>query len=96
MHHPTSLDLTTGRAADWHIGHADPWMLPQIPGGVAPSRHDLALARYLEKQAEHRASDARPAIGPVLIELCEWLARCWPAFHGAPGGAGRRPGSAFR
>ena len=29
-------------------------------GGVAPLRHDLALARYLEQQAEHRALSACP------------------------------------
>jgi hypothetical protein len=36
------------------IGH-------QPPGGVAPLRHDLALAQYLEKRAEHGA--------PVLCQF---------------------------
>ena len=59
MIHPT---LT-----EWPIqGAGDP--LPQPRGGVAPLRHDLALARYLETQAAQRASSGsvRDAWGTVI------------------------------
>ncbi len=39
---------------EWPIRPRDPWQAPRSP--VAPLRHDLALALYLEKQAAHRAS----------------------------------------
>jgi hypothetical protein len=45
-------------STDWPTGHVDLWEAPRPRGGVAPLRHDLALARYLEKQAAHRASSA--------------------------------------
>ena len=37
-------------STEWPIGYADPWQAPRPQGGVAPLRHDLALAQYLEKQ----------------------------------------------
>lgn len=43
-------------SAEWPIGFADPWQAPQPPGGVAPLRHDLALARYLEKRMAYDSS----------------------------------------
>lgn len=42
--------------ANWPIRYADSGQPQQQCGGVAPLRHDIALARYLEKQAAHRAS----------------------------------------
>lgn len=39
---------------EWPILHTDREPAPTPRGGVAPLRHDLALARYLEEQAEHR------------------------------------------
>jgi hypothetical protein len=47
-------------STEWPIGYADPWQAPRPQGGVAPLRHDLALARHLEKQAAYRASTVRP------------------------------------
>lgn len=32
---------------------------PRLRGGVAPSRYDVALTSYIEKQAAHRESVAR-------------------------------------
>jgi len=46
-------------STEWPVGYADPWQVPRPQGGVAPLRHDLALARYLEKQAAYRASTVR-------------------------------------
>ncbi len=42
-------------STDWPIGHDDPWVNSR-PGGVAPLRHDLALAAYLQRQQAWRAS----------------------------------------
>jgi len=45
--------------------------LPQPLGGVAPLRHDLALTRYLEKQAVQRASSgSRRDNWDAPIRLC--------------------------
>jgi len=61
------------------MGYIDPWQMPQPPGGVAPLRHDLALARYLEKQKAYDVSMApRFDILTAVIDLCvtmtAWLA----------------------
>ena len=59
----------------WPIGYADPWQAPWPRGGVAPLRHDLALARYLEKQAACRASTVRPFdTWATAIRLCVRMA----------------------
>lgn len=56
--------------SDWHIGHNSPWLLPYPGGGVAPSRADEALARYLEKRAAHvELLRYRPALGTALRRL---------------------------
>jgi len=47
----------------WTLGHTDPWST-QPPGGVAPSRSDMALARYLEAQAVNRGA------GWSLLDAC--------------------------
>ncbi|WP_192248898.1 hypothetical protein [Mesorhizobium caraganae] len=49
VHHPGSTE--------WPIWHDNPGRDRQELG--APSRHDIALARYLETQQAHRASTAR-------------------------------------
>jgi hypothetical protein len=43
-------------STEWPIWHDDPWHNPQPRGGLVPRRHDIALARYLEKQRACRAS----------------------------------------
>ena len=62
-------------STEWSIGYADPWQAPRPQGGVAPLRHDLALARYLEKQAAYRASTVRPfGTWTTAIRLCVRMA----------------------
>jgi len=56
---------------EWPIGYTDPWQTPQPPGGVAPLRHDLALARYLEKRMACDSSTVRRLdIWTTAIDLC--------------------------
>ena len=43
---------------EWPVYHADPLQVPQSARGVAPLRHDLALARHLERR---RTLDPTPA-----------------------------------
>lgn len=58
-------------SSEWSIGYADPWQTPQPPGGVAPLRHDLALARHLEKRMAYGPSTVRPLdISAVTIGVC--------------------------
>ena len=85
MHHLTTFDLIMCRSTDRIMSHVDPFAAPHAAGGIAPLRHEVALARYLEKQAAHRAAAARPVIGPAMIALCAWLARNLPVFHGSGG-----------
>jgi hypothetical protein len=40
-------------ANHWPMGFFHAVLSPHFTGGVAPSRHDVALAAYLEKQAAH-------------------------------------------
>ena len=62
-------------STDWPIRHDDPWENSQ-PGGVAPLRHDLALARYLERQQGWRASAVhRFDPGETAIRWCALVAR---------------------
>lgn len=56
MHHPGPTE--------WPIWHDDPGRGRQELG--APSRHDIALARYLETQQAHRALAAR-RFDPVAV-----------------------------
>ena len=61
---------------EWPIGYADPWQRLQPPGGVAPLRHDLALARYLEKRMAYDSSTIhRLDIWTAAIDLCMRLTR---------------------
>jgi hypothetical protein len=55
--------------------HPDLWQQPRSRGGIAPLRHDRALAEYLEKRAAHGA----PALcefgtWAALRRLCTWIA----------------------
>jgi hypothetical protein len=64
------------RSAEWPIQHADPLQASSPRGGVAPLRHELALARYLEQQAAH----PRPAAFQLDLRsgasrLFAWIAR---------------------
>jgi len=44
---------------EWPIWHDDPGQSPRPRYAAAPFRHDIALARYLEKQRAGRESTAR-------------------------------------
>jgi len=58
-------------STEWPIGYANPWQAPQPPAGVAPLRHDLALARYLEKRMAYDSSMVRRLdIWTTAIDLC--------------------------
>jgi hypothetical protein len=64
----------------WPMGYIDPWQMPQPPGGVAPLRHDLALARYLEKRKAYDASMAcRFNSLTAVIDLCVTM-RAWLTY----------------
>lgn len=57
-------------STDWPIWHDDPWENSRS-GGVAPLRHDLALARYLDRQLAWRAS----AVRNPLASAIRWCGR---------------------
>ena len=63
-------------STEWPTGHSDPWQAPQPPGGVAPLRHDLALARYLEKRAAYRTMRVyQPDLWALLFRRCAVMVR---------------------
>jgi hypothetical protein len=62
-------------SAEWPIQHADIAHTTPPRGGVAPLRYDLALARYLEKQAEYQSSAAHRLDLWYGTIRCTWLAR---------------------
>jgi len=62
-------------STDWPIRHDDPWENSQ-PGGVAPLRHDLALAAYLQRQQAWRASAVRNPSASA-IRWCGRVLRAW-------------------
>ena len=72
MHHPGSTE--------WPIWHDDPGRDRQEVD--APSRHDIALARYLETQQAHRASTAR-RFDPVAVVASALAAFVGRAFRAA-------------
>jgi hypothetical protein len=47
------------RPNEWPIWHDDPGQNPRLHYAVAPLRHDIALARYHEKQRAGRESTVR-------------------------------------
>ncbi|BCG79386.1 hypothetical protein [Mesorhizobium sp. 113-3-3] len=60
-------------ATDWPTWHDEP---KENSGEVAPLRHDLALARYLERQQGWRASAVhRFDPGETAIRWCALVAR---------------------
>ena len=71
MHHPGSIE--------WPIWHDDPGRDRQEL--AAPSRHDIALARYLETQQAHRASTARrfDPVAVVASALAAFVSRVFRA-----------------
>jgi hypothetical protein len=70
-------------STEWPIWHDNPGRDRQELG--APSRHDIALARYLETQQAHRASTARRH-NPVAV-----VASALAAFVGRVFRAALRP-----
>ena len=63
-------------STEWPIWHDDPWENPQPGSTVAPLRHELALARYLEKQRAWRASTVRRFdLGTIARRLCLMIER---------------------
>jgi hypothetical protein len=75
VHHPGSTE--------WPIWHDDPGRDRQEL--AAPSRHDIALASYLETQRAHRASTAR-RFDPLAV-----VASALAAFVGRFSRAALRP-----
>lgn len=57
----------------WMNGNGSGAPLVRPRGGVAPLRHDLALADYIERQAALR--EARPAVGRRRVMTVEAVAR---------------------
>ncbi|TPL83442.1 hypothetical protein FJ950_19730 [Mesorhizobium sp. B2-3-14] len=55
---------------DWPLlFYGDPWLTSRSPDRVAPQRHDLALAGYLDKQAANReAMNRRPGLLGRLVD----------------------------
>jgi len=74
---------------EWPVWHGGPGA--QHAGGC--TRHDIALARYLEKQASDRASATRPSYPfASAIRSCIGVARrgradfrSWLPFRESPG-----------
>ena len=60
-------------ATDWPTWHDEP---RENSGEVAPLRHDLALAHYLERQQAWRASAARNPSASA-IRWCGRVLRAW-------------------
>lgn len=79
---------------EWPIWHDEPWENRQPRGGVAPLRHDIALARYLEKQRAGRESTVRSFELPTTaVRACVRMANAGRDFLGrlvAPIGAAEK------
>lgn len=78
----------------WPMGISHSILPPHFIGGVAPSRHEVALAAYVEKQAEQRAemSEERqsPKIPNPLWDVLSQVVHCLAgavshAHHGRSG-----------
>jgi hypothetical protein len=60
---------------DWPIWHEDAWRAANLAAGALPLSHDIALARYLEKQSAYRESARRPFdLGATMTKLCAFAA----------------------
>ena len=84
-------------STEWPIWHDDPWQNPQPRDEVVPLRHDIALARYLEKQRACRASTIRRFdLWTSAIGLCALVARVGRVSAGARVLPSERPSSSYR
>lgn len=72
MIHPNLTEWPIQRAAR---------LLPQLRGGVAPLRHDLALTHYLEKQAARRASSSGDSWGAAIRVYARIMQDCLAALR---------------
>jgi hypothetical protein len=65
--------------SQWPMGISHSILPPHFIGGVAPSRQDVALAAYLEKQAAQRAAilaiQANPKTNQLLWGILLQVAR---------------------
>ena len=69
----------------WPMGISHSILPPHFIGGVAPQRHDLALAAYLEKQAAQRAAilarqaseQANQRTWDILLQMVRRAAISW-------------------
>jgi hypothetical protein len=52
----------------WRMGFLHTTLPPHFLGGVAPSRHDLALAGYMEEKTAHReaTSETQPGTNEAM------------------------------
>jgi len=74
----------------WPMGISHSILPPHFIGGVAPSRHDVALAAYVEKQAAQRAERQSPQIPNPLWDVLSQVAHrlagaMWHPHHGRSG-----------
>jgi hypothetical protein len=78
----------------WSMGMLTNILPPHFLGGVAPLRHDVALAAYLEKQAAQRAETPLERQNPKIIKplwdvLSQTVRRLagvvWHPHHGRSG-----------
>ena len=75
---PTEDIMFHLNADDWPAQNADPWRVSRPSGGIAPLRHEVELARYLEKQAGHRTSKS------LSVDLWSVASRgCASILHGS-------------
>lgn len=61
----------------WPMGIFHTMLPPHFLGGVAPSRHDVALAAYMEKQAAQRAANSTEQPSTQITRSL------WGALHSA-------------
>jgi hypothetical protein len=82
---------------EWPIWHDDPCQNPQPRDEVVPLCHDIALARYLEKQRACRALAIRRFdLWTIAIGLCALVARAGRVFSGARVLTSKRLSSSYR
>lgn len=67
----------------WPKGRFPGMLPPHFLGGVAPSRHDVAHAAHVEKQAAHGAALAEHARSQITIGLRDAVLRMGRRLSGA-------------
>ena len=73
--------MPLSNSSEWPIRREEPWRAPGLPWGVSPLRHDIAVARYLEKQAYHRASTpSRLGFATIATHIRTVIAHVGGAF----------------